>query len=62
VLRRPWSKHREGLPPADIVEWVDNWNEDPQPFVWHKTADEILERLGRYCADLTNTELSDETT
>lgn len=41
---------------ADIVEWVDNWNDDPKPFVWHKTADEILERLGRYCADVTNTE------
>lgn len=40
----------------DIVEWVDNWNEDPKPFVWHKTADEILERLGRYCTDVTNTE------
>jgi len=40
----------------DIIDWVDNWNEDPKPFVWHKTADEILERLGRYCADVTNTE------
>ncbi len=46
---------------ADIVEWVDTWNEDPNPFVWHKTADEILERLGRFCAELTNTELSTET-
>jgi transposase len=46
----------------DIVDWVDNWNDDPKPFVWHKTADEIHERLGRYCADVTNTELPDETT
>ena len=45
----------------DIVEWVDNWNEDPKLFVWHKTADEILERLGRYCADVTNTEFVDGT-
>ena len=25
------------------------WNEDPTPFVWHKTADQILERLAGYC-------------
>jgi hypothetical protein len=29
--------------------------------VWHKTADEILERLGRYCAAVTTTEFVDET-
>ena len=46
---------------ADIIEWVEHWNENPTPVVWHKTADEILERLGRYCADLTNNELSTET-
>lgn len=34
---------------ADITEWVETWNEDPRPFVWHKTADEILERLAAYC-------------
>ncbi len=43
---------------ADIRAWVDTWNDNPKPFVWHKTADEILERLGRYCADVTNTELA----
>ena len=43
---------------ADIVEWVDHWNEDPKPFVWHKTADEILDRLGRYCAAVTTTEFN----
>ena len=45
---------------ADIVDWVDTWNEDPKPFIWHKTADEILERLGRYCAAVINTEFVDE--
>ncbi|HUG85798.1 MAG TPA: IS630 family transposase [Euzebya sp.] len=47
---------------TDIVEWIEHWNENPTPFVWHKTADEILERLGRYCADLTNTDIIDEST
>jgi len=35
---------------VDIQAWVDNWNEDPQPFVWHKTAEPILERLAGYCS------------
>jgi transposase len=35
---------------ADINAWVDTWNENPRPFVWHKTAEQILERLARYCA------------
>ena len=33
---------------ADINDWVDSWNEDPKPFIWHKTADQILERLAGY--------------
>src|SRR5680860_793122 len=34
---------------ADIRDWVETWNEDPKPFVWHKTAEEILDRLAGYC-------------
>ena len=30
---------------ASIRTWIDGWNEDPKPFVWHKSADEILEGL-----------------
>jgi transposase len=35
---------------ADIKSWAAAWNEDPKPFVWHKTAEQILERLAGYCA------------
>ena len=35
---------------ADIKAWVEVWNEGPKPFVWHKTAEQILERLAGYCA------------
>lgn len=35
---------------TDIRAWVATWNEDPKPFTWHKTADEILQRLASYCA------------
>jgi transposase len=34
---------------ASIQTWITNWNEDPKPYVWHKTADEILDSLASYC-------------
>jgi transposase len=34
---------------ADIDDWTDRWNEDPKPYVWVKTADEILDNLAGYC-------------
>jgi transposase len=34
---------------AEIRTWIDTWNADPKPFVWTKTADEILESIARYC-------------
>jgi transposase len=34
----------------DIREWIELWNENPRPYVWVKTADQILASLARYCA------------
>jgi transposase len=34
---------------ADIRKWINEWNKDPKPFVWTKTADQILETLAAYC-------------
>jgi hypothetical protein len=33
---------------ADLRAWIEAWNEDPKPFVWTKTADEILDNLASY--------------
>ena len=33
-----------------ITAFLEDHNDDPKPFVWTKTADEILESLARYCA------------
>jgi hypothetical protein len=33
---------------ADRRAWIEAWNQDPKPFVWTKTADEILDNLARY--------------
>jgi transposase len=40
---------------ADILAWAATWNEDPRPFVWTKTAEQILERLAGYCAAINTT-------
>ena len=34
---------------ADIKAWAEHWNENPKPFTWHKSAEEILDRLAGYC-------------
>ena len=31
---------------------VNEWNENPKPFAWTKTADGILEALAAYCTGL----------
>jgi transposase len=32
---------------ADIRSWVNAWNEKPRPFIWTKSAEQILESLAR---------------
>src|SRR5437773_1438246 len=39
---------------ADIAAWIAAWNDDPKPFVWAKTADEILENLAAYLQRINN--------
>ncbi len=34
---------------ASIRTWIANWNDEPKPYVWHKSADEILNSLAAYC-------------
>jgi transposase len=33
---------------ADLTAWIAAWNTNPRPFVWTKTADEILDTLASY--------------
>jgi transposase len=41
---------------TDIEAWAEHFNDNPTPFVWHRTADEILDKLARYCTAVTSTE------
>jgi transposase len=34
---------------TDIRNWIETWNENPRPYIWTKTAEEILESIARYC-------------
>jgi transposase len=34
----------------DIKAWIATWNDNPRPFTWTKTADEILHSLADYLA------------
>lgn len=43
------SHHSVGELKAAIEEFLEVYNEDPKPFRWTKSADEILANLGRFC-------------
>jgi transposase len=36
-----------------IELWTEHWNDDPKPFVWHKSAQEIITKVRRGRASLT---------
>lgn len=39
---------------TDIRAWIDTWNDNPRPYVWTKTADQILESIGNYCTRIND--------
>jgi hypothetical protein len=41
---------------ADIRTWVATWNDSPKPFIWTKTAEQILESLTRPCQRISGAE------
>jgi transposase len=52
-LRRGAHRSTKELTAA-IKTWAAIWNEDPKPFIWHKTADEILDTLAQYCQRISD--------
>jgi transposase len=53
LLRRGVHKSVAALE-KDIREWIKTWNENPRPFVWRKTAEEIIDSLARYCQRISD--------
>jgi hypothetical protein len=47
MIRRGVHKSVQSLE-KEIRDWIADWNDNPWPFVWKKTAEEILDSLARY--------------
>lgn len=41
---------------TDVRRWINEWNADPKPFVWTKTADQILDTLAAYCTRINDSQ------
>ena len=41
---------------ADIRSWIATWNHNPRPYVWTKTADQILASIARYCIRINDSQ------
>jgi transposase len=37
----------------DVRAWIKTWNDDPKPFMWTKTAEDILQSLSKYMAKIS---------
>ena len=46
-LLRPSDHRSVQALESDIRKWVSEWNTSPTPFTWTKTAEQILESIGR---------------
>jgi transposase len=53
LLRRGVHKSVQALE-KDVRDWIKIWNQDPKPFAWTKTAEEILDSLARYISRITD--------
>jgi transposase len=38
---------------AALEDWIKTWNSNARPFKWTKTADQIIDRICRYCSRIS---------
>jgi transposase len=55
LTRRGVHKSVQALE-TDVRTWIAQWNTNPKPFVWTKTAEEILNSLARYLQRISGAE------
>jgi transposase len=59
-LTTKWLRRGSHRSVADLEQaiqsWTDTWNDHPRPFVWTKTADQILATIAHYCQRINNSE------
>jgi transposase len=55
-LTDKWLRRGRFTSVPDLVDamelWAEHWNDDPKPFVWTKTADQIITKVSRGRATL----------
>ena len=51
-IRRGVHKSVQALE-AGIRDWIEQWNENPKPFAWTKTAEQILNSLAEYLSKIS---------
>jgi transposase len=54
MLRRGVHRSVDELE-TDIRAWIAGWNDNPRPYTWTKTAEQILDSIGAYCQRLIST-------
>jgi hypothetical protein len=42
----------------DIRRRTSEWNKNPRPFIWTRSADDILETLAAYCERITGPDIN----
>ncbi len=52
-IRRGSFRSTQALESA-IRDYVENNNENPKPFIWTKTADDILQSIAAYCNEISD--------
>ena len=52
MIRRGVHKSVQALE-KDVRAWIQTWNENHRPFMWTKTAEEILDSLAKYIARIS---------
>ncbi|MEX5712499.1 IS630 family transposase [Parafrankia sp. FMc6] len=43
-----------------LEKWISHWNENARPFTWTRTADQIIDAIGHYCARISGPGLAVE--
>jgi transposase len=38
---------------TSLEDWIKTWNDNARPFKWTKTADQIIDRICRYCSRIS---------
>ena len=47
-LTTKWLRHGTHRSVTELKDSINHWTDNPKPFVWHKTADEIFDTMAAY--------------